>query len=561
MAFPAMPMILWGPGLENVLRFSIADMRAPGRLSRAGSRSDYTGAGRVDAWTTGFDYTLEFDARWVPEGDSTFPSPASGMSSQGGVQDFLEWARDKNTFRYCPNSDWPDFWVDGCYLSNTDVEEALESANETGTVHLVLRNPTYDFSLAERGLFMEYAPAATELPPVFSLGGGAGIRTFTDKDGVLRYAASGKLRDRDYLYGTRVAMFEEGGANQSTQPETLDNAAWTKTLVTITANSATVGAPDQSLTVDKLVENNDASPQIHTCHFTFTITAGDRMSCTIHLKAAERTRCIVYFSDSEAGADKLGANVTMTGAGTATALVAGAAVMTAGPKIRALTNGWYELRFSGTLNAGTTNCFFVIRMADDAGTGTYDGDGTSGFYAWGAMVTQDSPEPGSYFNGTRVLDKLTGTWPWKPQPMWVYLKFIELGYAAVSGAAGPFLLGTAAAVAGLNILRYDRFGPPYRFSHQDGFTGVGVTPSGTPALGDTVECMGLLFADGSISARQSINGAADTTAGPSAAFALTETWLNQLIDIPGNGASLGLIQAKFGRDISAVTTIALARAA
>jgi len=72
--------------------------------------------------------------------------------------------------------------------------------------------------------------------------------------------------------------------NLLTFSEQFDNAAWTKTNATITANSTT--APDETLTADKLVEN--ASTGDHRTFQGFTVSSGVVYTFSVYLKNSGR---------------------------------------------------------------------------------------------------------------------------------------------------------------------------------------------------------------------------------------------------------------------------------
>lgn len=555
--------ILWGTNLENVLEFDRLDAQMSGQPLRGGSEQERPGArGVEDAWSTGYDYQLVGDMRWVD------PSLWSGPS---GVRDWLDWAAEKNTFRYVPDSTFPDFWVDGCYLAspvgNDRTGAGQLEANEQRRVKVTMRNPTYDFSLARRGLFFEFGPSDAPLPAqlTHTRNGTAAYFGKTPRDLATvpltrLMAASGVLRDRDYWSTTqRVAMLEGGYsfANLCSKPEELGDAFWSFTDTTVTSNL--IDDPNRTAqNADKIVEGTGSAQ--HTRHFEFSAGASDILSATVYLRAAERTKVQVYFSDSFAGADKMGCQVDLQTLAVST-ILSGSGSFRATPKVRSVRAGWVELRFSGVTTTSTTPDF-VIRLCDAAGSGTYTGDGTSGLYAWGVMVTKQRSTTSSYYPGNRAKDTVSMSWLWKPQPMWVYLKFIEVGSAAEDSGEGPFRIGLTTQTP-KKFLRFDTFTSGtfrYRFSHQDGVSGVSSNmASGTPAIGDTMELLGILNADGSVQIKHSINGAAEVAGSVSSAFALDPSWVSADAAFPLDYSG-GFILAKAGRGV-AVNTVALARVA
>ena len=78
------------------------------------------------------------------------------------------------------------------------------------------------------------------------------------------------------------------------QSQTIDNASWTKTNSSITANATT--APDNTLTADKLVENGTAGV-FHLAVQDATVVVGFAYTFSVYAKAAERTLIILNYDD------------------------------------------------------------------------------------------------------------------------------------------------------------------------------------------------------------------------------------------------------------------------
>jgi len=52
--------------------------------------------------------------------------------------------------------------------------------------------------------------------------------------------------------------------------------------------------------------------------------------------------------------------------------------------------GWCRFYMTLNIGAGATTPTFALLLTDDDGDHTYDGDGSSGIYAWGAQVEEES---------------------------------------------------------------------------------------------------------------------------------------------------------------------------
>jgi hypothetical protein len=162
--------------------------------------------------------------------------------------------------------------------------------------------------------------------------------------------------------------------NLLTFTQQFDNAAWTKTAATVTAN--TTVAPDGTSTADKLVETTAASA--HTCRNTATVTASTTYTLTVYAKAGERTWIAV-----DPVSPGVSNNITFFNLsnGTIGTSAAGntAAITDAG-------NGWYRCTVTRTTAVGQITCFAQFAPASADNTVSYTGDGTSGLFIWGAQL-------------------------------------------------------------------------------------------------------------------------------------------------------------------------------
>ena len=154
--------------------------------------------------------------------------------------------------------------------------------------------------------------------------------------------------------------------NLLTKTEEFDNAAWTKSNVTVTANA--IVAPDGTMTADSLIENTAIST--HDLRQTVSLVAA-ASTFAIRAKPNGRTWIAVavgsirYAYFNLAGAGAVGFSLNATGA------------------ISVDANGWYTCTITFTpAAAGGDNAYVYLASADNVVT--YTGDGTSGIYVWGA---------------------------------------------------------------------------------------------------------------------------------------------------------------------------------
>ena len=161
----------------------------------------------------------------------------------------------------------------------------------------------------------------------------------------------------------------ESRTNLLLRSEELDNAYWTKTNATVSANQ--VIAPDGTLTADKVVENT-ATGLHGAARLGITLSGTNSWSC--FAKAAERTRLTIDAYDGASNSlhtfDLSSGTIVSNPTGTA--------------KIESVGNGWY--RCSVARAATTSTAQFALYLTTTGTTISYTGDGYSGIYIWGAQL-------------------------------------------------------------------------------------------------------------------------------------------------------------------------------
>lgn len=202
-------------------------------------------------------------------------------------------------------------------------------------------------------------------------------------------------------------LIEEQRSNLVTYSEQFDNAAWTKTNATVTANSAT--APDGTSTADSLIENTVNG--VHDARRSVTASALTTYTQSIFVKASGRTRGQMQMFGNSGGST---INYDLT-AGTATAAGAYGGWTGASATITNYGNGWYRITNTATTNAGLTTLVAAYLLADASGSASYTGDGTSGMLYWGAQVeagafaTSYIPTVASTVTRSADVASMTGT--------------------------------------------------------------------------------------------------------------------------------------------------------
>jgi len=147
------------------------------------------------------------------------------------------------------------------------------------------------------------------------------------------------------------------------------------------ANAA--AAPDESVTADFLCE--DANLVIHYLRTgSIAFTDGAPLTCSIYVKAAGRP-AITLRVDNGALVTFLRTASTTTGTMGSMSSASGAVAL--GGEFRSMGNGWWRFSITGTLGAGITSARVLCYLNNGTGY-SYQGDGVSGLYLWGAQLEE-----------------------------------------------------------------------------------------------------------------------------------------------------------------------------
>ena len=138
--------IKWGAALVNTLTFEYALHNVTtDREPRDGSEWAAAPSGTRDAWVVGHDYTMTCDVVYIRNTASGSITPISGAASW---QDFLDWCRGANSFRFIPDQATPSTFIDPCYLAEPMKGFGEMDAWTGRSVKIKLINQTYDFHRA-----------------------------------------------------------------------------------------------------------------------------------------------------------------------------------------------------------------------------------------------------------------------------------------------------------------------------------------------------------------------------------------------------------------------------
>lgn len=173
----------------------------------------------------------------------------------------------------------------------------------------------------------------------------------------------------------RGLLVEEGRTNLFPRSQEFNDAVWSKTNATVTANATT--APDGAATADKIEETSATG--FHGVTQIITLGAG-AVTLSAFVKSAERTFALVGMTDTATGDCNAIVNLTtgaVVGGG------AGGSWTGRSVTVTAVANGFWWVTVTGTKGASASVGPY-IRAALDASTTSYAGTTGSGIFAWQA---------------------------------------------------------------------------------------------------------------------------------------------------------------------------------
>ena len=231
------------------------------------------------------------------------------------------------------------------------------------------------------------------------------IATRVNKQGLIEVVGHDKLRI-DYTDSAKgVALLENSSTNLVTYSEAFSNSYWAKTRASITSNSTI--SPDGTLNASKLIEDTANGSHFLLVNPVYTTSSVNNVvSLSLFAKKSERDLQIQSFASGGGENPKVNFNLTN---GTATSVGLGA---TPTFSIQSFGNDWFRCTLTYTVSQSGSGVRFYISMVKDNAT-SYQGDGTSGVYVWGAMLEENSiassyiPTSGSTYQ--RQADVVNGS--------------------------------------------------------------------------------------------------------------------------------------------------------
>ena len=180
-------------------------------------------------------------------------------------------------------------------------------------------------------------------------------------------------------------LLEPQRQNVITFSEQMDNAAWTKTNATITANQTT--SPSGYVDADKLIPSSGLQGILQQNHL---ITATQANTMSIFAKAGELNLITLANRDNASASNAAIVEFDLSTGVISTAASASGVYSAASGTITNYGNGWYRLTLTFISSASVTN---RVRLFTD-----FSGDGTKGFFVWGCQFETNASYPSSYVN-------------------------------------------------------------------------------------------------------------------------------------------------------------------
>ena len=203
--------------------------------------------------------------------------------------------------------------------------------------------------------------------------------TRVNKDGLIENVSSNIPR-LDYPLTNGLVgdcphlLLEPTRTNTLQYTEDFSNSSWTRTNSTVSTNQ--IIAPDGSLTADRFIENTATGS--HDIRQNEGVTSGVQYTYSVFVKEYEAGsyRNVNFYVG---GPNSVGTFSFSTGGFTGHNFDSARAIN--------YGNGWYRLEFTDT---AVSTSFNTIILTQNGTTTNYTGDGSSGFYLWGAQLEQGS---------------------------------------------------------------------------------------------------------------------------------------------------------------------------
>jgi hypothetical protein len=201
---------------------------------------------------------------------------------------------------------------------------------------------------------------------------------------VLETAASGVARfdHNPTTFESLGLLVEQQSTNLLTYSQEFDNAAWTKSNATVTAN--TIVSPDGTLDANKLIVDAGVAFNSGLTRQTVSKAASaTTYTSTVYAKAGEFNRVRIYCRDAASSANAASVTISLVDGSVVVAAVAAGTFTTASSSTTFVGNGWYRINL--TFTSGTETAIWGGSYIPSDSVAT-QGNGFNGIYIWGAQL-------------------------------------------------------------------------------------------------------------------------------------------------------------------------------
>ena len=190
-------------------------------------------------------------------------------------------------------------------------------------------------------------------------------------------------------------MSEAQEQNLFTNSEMLNetgSTGWAKVRTVVTEDSTE--DPNGNTTAEKVLEDSTASSSHFVRSPDFTTTKGKSYTASAYVKVAAGTDRLfrIAFSGVDSAFGYLYAQFDLQSGSLNFSNADDSSITDVG-------NGWFRLSVTETASATADTAEVQLTFVDKAGSASYDGNGTSGFFVWGAQV-EVGTSPGTYHRTT-----------------------------------------------------------------------------------------------------------------------------------------------------------------
>lgn len=266
---------------------------------------------------------------------------------------------------------------------------------------------------------------------------------------------AGDFYDSPYTSLSRCIL-ADAGPNAMTYSDQIDNAAWTKTAATVTANATP--APDGTTTGDEITPNTSSTQHHVSQAATVSSSAADYCfyGCFksngytfIRLEMEESTTPSLAYQMFNLGT---GAVATSTGTG--------AGWSNLRSFITSLGNSWYACAIVARKTTASTSITARAFVYNSDSTSNYAGDGSSGARAWRLGMAQSSvPSRGAQTTSTALASgtSQTGTTLYvKGLPVSTSGLLLSGDFVEINGELMQVTASLDSDAAGLGVLQIHR---------------------------------------------------------------------------------------------------------